>query len=397
MRLEVNLRLPWPAVGGCLGLGLRAAAVAVSAVVVLLSIAGCDKATKHKPVKHNIYMGASMFDTVNVDSFWGWIYVYDADSLSLVDSINLNLIDPTRRSFFADELAVSPDGRWLYVLAASQYSIPSTLWKIDARTKQAVWSRPGFDDTKWLPVRVLQNGALLLVGDTVFQAEDGGVVRTLPDSLLTLWGPVSGTKVAATVRSRPQEGYDSIISVIDVATGEVSGRYVAHLTSGVPLEHFYTARLHPDGRRVLAVGVYRSDYYCWFVVGDMETGQTLFEYRINHPFGEIAISNDGMLAAVTDPGAAYLGEYGRVYVVDLQTMSVTIPTPPAELLHWNWAAQICFLPGDRRLATAPKSSWALNHGPLSTIDLTTMRFEKGVWLPDSVGMFTGGMGTGPRP
>jgi hypothetical protein len=375
---------------------LRAVAGMALALLVCAGLAGCDKATKPKPVKYNIYMGASMFDTVNVDSFWGWIYVYDADSLNLIDSISLTLIDPTRRSMFADELAISPDGRWLYILGASQYSIPATLWKIDAQTKQAVWSRPGFDDTRLLSVRVLQNGALLLVADTVFRAEDGSMVRTLPDSLHTMWGPVSGTKVAATVRSRPQEGYDSIISVIDVVTGEVSGRFVAHLTSGVPLEHFYTARLHPDGRRVLAVGVYRSDYYCWFVVGDMETGQTLYEYRLDHPFGEIAISNDGLRAAVTDPGGLAWGEYGRVYVVDLQALSVTIPTPPAELLHRNWAAQICFLPGDRRVATAPQSYW-YGHGPLSAIDLTTMRFEKSVWLPDSVLMFTGGLGTGPRP
>ena len=362
-----------------------------------LLLTGCSKSTKPKPVKYNIYMGASMYDSVNVDSFWGWIYAYDADSLNLVDSISLNLIDPTHRSLFADELGVSPDGRWLYVLAASPKPEPSTLWKLDARTKQAVWSRPGFDDSRKMLVRVLQNGALLLVGDSVFRAEDGSVVKALHDSLLTMWGPVSGTKVAAVVRSRPQEGYDSIISVIDVVTGEVSGRYVARLTSGVPLEHFYTARLHPDGRRVLAVGVYRSDYYCWLVVGDLETGQTLFEYRINHPFGEIAISNDGMLAAVTDPGAISIGEYGRVYIVDLKTLSVTKPTPPAALLHRNLAAQISFLPGDRRVATCPKSSWDLNFGPLSTIDLTTLRFDKSVWLPESTRMFTGGMSVGPRP
>ena len=373
----------------------RALAVMALALLAFANLAGCDKATKPKPVKHNIYFGGMHISAYTGDSTYGWIYVYDADSLNLIDSINLNLIDPTSQADLTDELVVSPDGRWLYVLAASEHSIPSTLWKIDARTKQAVWSRPGFDDTKWLPIRVLRNGALLLVGDSVFRAEDGSVVRTLPDSLLTLWGPVSGTKVAATVRSQPQEGYDSIISLIDVVTGEVSGRFVAHLTSGVPLEHFYTARLHPDGRRVLAVGVYRSDYYCWFVVGDLETGQTLYEYRLNHPFGEIAISNDGVLAAVTDPGAIYLGELGRVYIVDLQTLSVTIPPPPAELLHWSWAAQLCFLPGDRRVATAPKSYW-YNYGPLSAIDLTTMRFEKSVWLPD-VGMNVGAIGVGARP
>jgi WD40 repeat protein len=375
----------------------RALAGVALALLAFASLAGCDKATKHKPVKYNIYLGASMYDTSGAGSFWGWIYAYDADSLDLVDSINLNLIDPTGRSSFVDEMAVSPDGRWLYVLAASRRPEPSTLWKLDAGTKQAVWSRPGWDDTKRTLVRVLQNGALLLVGDTVFQAEDGRVVRTLPDSLLTMWGPVSGTKVAATVRSRPQEGYDSIISVIDVVTGEVSGRYVARLTSGVPLEHFYTARLHPDGRRVLAVGVYRSDYYCWFVLGDLETGQTLFQYRLNYPFGDIALSADGLLAAVTDPGVISISEYGRVYIVDLQTLSVTVPTPPAPLIHRNLAAQISFLPGDRRVATCPKSSWDQNWGPLSTIDVTTMQFEKSVWLPNPRLMFTGGMGIGPRP
>jgi hypothetical protein len=294
----------------------RALAGVALAVLGCAVLAGCDKATKPKPVKYNIYLGASKFDTVNVDSFWGWIYAYDADSLNLVDSISMTQIDPTRRSFFPDELAVSPDGRWLYVLGASQYSIPATLWKIDARTKQAMWSRPGFDDTKLISVQVLQNGALLLVADTVFRTEDGSMVRTLPDSLFALWGPVAGTRVAAT--------QGSIVRAIDIVTGEVSGEYVAHLASDVPLWEITTARLHPDGRRVLAVGISGG---FWLVVGDLETGQTLFQYRLNFAFGEIAISNDGNLAVVTDPGGIIWGEYGRVYVVDLQTLSVSIPAP----------------------------------------------------------------------
>jgi hypothetical protein len=370
---------------------LRTVAGVALALLVCASLAGCDKATKPKPVKYNIYLGGMHESAYTGDSSYGWIYVYDADSLSLIDSISLNHLDPTPRAF-TDELAVSPDGRWLYVLAASEYSIPATLWKLDARTKQAVWSRPGFDDTRLLSVRVLQNGALLLVGDTVFRAEDGSVVRTLPDSLHTMWGPASGTKVVAIVLSRsPAE--NGAIRAVDVATGEVSGRYVAHLSSGEALFEVYTARLHPDGKCVLAVGLHQG---YWFVVGDLETGQTLFQYRLNGGFGEVAISDDGMLAAVTDPGSRLIGGPGRVHVVDLRTLSVTIPSFPAELLHWYWAEQICFLPGDRRVATAPQSYW-YSHGPLSTIDLTTMRFEKSVWLPDSAGMATGGMGVGPRP
>jgi WD40 repeat protein len=373
---------------------LRAVAGMALALLVCASLAGCDKATKHKPVKYNIYLGASMYDTSGAGSFWGWIYAYDADSLDLVDSINLNLIDPTGRSSFVDEMAVSPDGRWLYVLAASPKPEPSTLWKLDARTKQAVWSRPGWDDTKRTLVRVLQNGALLLVGDTVFRSEDGSVLRTAPDSLFALWGPASGTKVAATVRSGPGIEDGSIVRVVDVLTGEVSGRYAAHLESGAILHWVTTARLHPDGRRVLAVGISGG---FWLVVGDLETGQTLFQYRLNNEFGYIAISDDGLLAAVTDASAMPEAARGRVYVVDLQTLSVTIPTPPAALLHRNWAAQICFLPGDRRVATCPESSWDQNWGPLSTIDVTTMQFEKSVWLPNPRLMFTGGMGVGPRP
>ena len=169
---------------------------------------------------------------------------------------------------------------------------------------------------------------------------------------------------------------------------------MARLLSGDRLFDIHVARLHPDGRRALAVGV---SYGYWLVVGDMETDQTLFQYRLNGQFGEIAISDDGMLAAVTDPGSRLIGEPGRVHIVDLRTLSVTLPSFPVELLHWYWAEQICFLPGDRRVATAPKSSWDLNRGPISTIDLTTMRFEKSVWLPDSNGMATGGMGVGPRP
>jgi hypothetical protein len=362
----------------------RSFIAALSAVFILTSLAGCDKATKPKNVKYNLYVGATHIGSAP-DSSYNRIYIYDADSLTLLDSIS--------QAHFTAQLAVSPDGRWLYILDFTGHWQVMTMWKIDARTKQVAWSRS--DRGGYL--RFLANGKLLLAGNDVLRPDDGGLVRHIDDSLRLLWGPAPGTVVAATVSaSPPGPENDSVIRAIDVVTGEVSGRYVARLSTGVALQDIHTARLHPDGRRVLAIGVYGSVDYSWFVVGDIETGQTLFQQRIYRHLGEIAISSDGSLAAVTDPGTPGFFEGGTLHVVDLRTLSFITPTPRIP------GSQVRFLPGDQKIITAPAADPGLwDSGPMRIIDRTTLQLEKTIWPIgfDSAGNWShpGGLGVGPRP
>jgi hypothetical protein len=270
--------------------------------------------------------------------------------------------------------------------------LPAGLWKIDARTKQVVWScTTEVKRNRRQFVQILGNGRMLLSGNEVRRPEDGSLVRRLDDSLITMFGPVPGTKAAAIIRQHPTSsmGYDSIIRVVDVATGEVSGRFVAYLTSGVPLQQFYMARLHPDGRRVLAIGLYGSYDNTWFVIGDIETGRTLFRQKIYRPLGEIVISSDGDLAAFSDNGMSILGEGGILRIIDLQTLS------PIPLNSPVLSGQVRFLPGDRRVITAPPSDLSAT-GPMRVVDLNTLTLERTIWLP-TVEPFIGGLGIGPRP
>jgi DNA-binding beta-propeller fold protein YncE len=369
----------------------------LSAIVLLASLLGCDKATRPKDVRYNLYVGATHLATSPEDSSFNRIYIYDADSLTLLDSI--------WQAHFTENLAVSPDGQWLYVLDFTTQSVPRMLWRIDARTKQVAWSRSDFGGGGgYAYIRLLRDGALLLVGNTVVRPEDGSAVRTFTDSMFAMWGPVPRTKVAAIVRGQPLwHGNDSLVKVLDVATGELSGYFVPHLKSGVALQEIYTVRLHPDGKRVLAIGVYGSVYNSWFVVGDVVTGQTLFEYQISYPHGEIAISSDGNLAAFTDPGTPSFGEGGIPRMIDLRTYRVTEP-PPAGVGARDlpiMGSQVRFLPGERRIVTAPAADASLSDGgPLQVIDVATMTLEKTIWptFYDSLNWQpVGCIGIGPRP
>ncbi len=360
--------------------------IAVLAVFFTLAdFNSCSGPSKPKDVKYNLYVGATHFYASPEDSSFNRIYIYDADSLTLLDSI--------WQAHYAQDVAVSPDGRWLFVLDFTLTHGPRTLWKINAQTRQVAWSRSGRSGR----LRFQDNGGVLLAGNDVLDPEDGSILRHLSDSLVVLWGPGSGTKVAATVRgSLTEYGYDSVVTAVDVTSGERSGRFVAHLPSGLPLDHFFTARLHPDQRRVLAIGVLGSVYNSWFVVGDLLTGQTLFTYRINFPRGEIAINSDSSLAVFTDPGVQGFGESGIPYLIDLRTYGVITP-PPADLAL---ASQVRFLPDNRRIVTAPAAEHIWSGGPVDVLDVATLKRQKRVWptgstypTPPSVG----GIGIGPRP
>ncbi|MBI5868295.1 MAG: hypothetical protein HZB43_08430 [candidate division Zixibacteria bacterium] len=84
-------------------------------------------------------------------------------------------------------------------------------------------------------------------------------------------------------------------------------------------------------------------------------------------------------------------------MINLRTYQVTAPAPPGEIP----ASQIRFLPGDRRIVTAPAALPAIDDaGPLRVMDVATMTLESTIWpIPsDSLtGEIIGHLAIGPRP
>ncbi|MBI5867454.1 MAG: hypothetical protein HZB43_04065 [candidate division Zixibacteria bacterium] len=343
-KVESALRISW--------------AIVLVAATACLVVIDCGKSTKPKDVKYNIYRGVSHR-----------IFIYDADSLVLLDSIV--------RQQYPEILAASPDGRSLYVVdRADRYSY-AALSKIDIESKQVVWRR----DSLGGHLQFLSHGKELLCGADVVRPEDGTVIRHLVGASSGMFGPSTGSLVASTK--------DSVVAILDASTGESSGRYKPRLSNGLALLPQYT-RLHPDGRRVLVIGLNGSVHYSWFVIGDVVTGETLYEYRLALPYGEAGISDDGSVAVVTDP-PEMLGIEQSLSVIDLDHL--TLIRRFTDILARE--SQVRFLPDNRH---AVLSGRADGHSlqPLRILNVVDMTYQT-TTLPPMGLRIDGGLDIGPRP
>jgi hypothetical protein len=362
---------------------LGAVTGAVLAVLGCAVLIGCSKPTKPKDVKYNIYISVAGYRDGTSATRFDQLFVYDADSLTLRDSIPLRTM--------AMELEVSPDGRWLYAQCTSWGPTPGGLYKIDALTKQVAWSIPGNG-----LITPLDGGRLLTRevwgGTDVIDAATGDAITRLPFDVRILKGPPNGTRVAAIVPADTIDLFrDTLVTVFDVKSGETYGHYVPRLSTGEALEMIYTARLHQDGKRVMVIGLYGYIKYCWFMIGDVETGETLLRHRLYSPFGEIAISEDGALAVASDPSQPLIGESRTaVEFFDLNTMQhlKTIGGPV------TLADQIRFLLGDRKIAISPTPGFTAS--PFCIVDRATFTVENKLPFPEDE-LFVGALGVGPRP
>ena len=159
----------------------------------------------------------------------------------------------------------------------------------------------------------------------------------------------------------------------------------------------YTARLHPDGKRVLVIGL---DPWAgaWFMIGDVETGETLLRYPLRSPFGETAISEDGLLAVVTDPPPALVMEgingSGPAFF-DLANLRHLKTLNESTGQYVGMPGQARFLPGDREIALGPIADGS-TESILYIVDRATLTVNRRLRLPDSEPI-TGALGVGPRP
>ena len=225
-----------------------------------------DKGPQPVPAEYNIYYASWQRNL---------IYILETDSLTIVDSI------PDVGKVVSME--VSPDGDWIY---AQTYE-PAYLTKIDVRSKVRVATLP-YSRNRAEFLTLLRDGGLLLRGFPECKTEllDPAALTlsaTLPDSVCALRGDASGTMVAALV------GGTSRIRRVNIETGEMFGEYIAR-ASGDRTLRVWDGVLHPDGKRVLAIGTRGGGIESWFVIGDLTTGETLFEHSLYFPRGSIALS-----------------------------------------------------------------------------------------------------------
>ncbi len=360
---------------------IRALALSLPLGVALLGVVGgChDKGTDPAPVKYSVYVGATTWiDDKQTDL----IYVLDADSLGIHDSIP--------QPHYVDELAVSPDGRSMYVMEYVTPGDEDTLRKIDIRTRATVWARwhplvPGKGYGG--PLFLLDEGRLLFFDQELIQTSDGALIRELEDSVWAGTGPIAGTEIACWTLDSSNGGpfAESVVRAIDLKNGVFRGWYRPRLSSGFVL-HTIRACLHPDGHRVCCAGAYHSSQNVWFVVGDLETGETLFEYQLMRGRGDIVITADGSKAVEGDHPVPGMLEGGRALdIFDLNDLTLLKKFEGIE------CSQLRLVDGGRHLITAPSSGFA-SSGAMFVIDMQALTIEREI---RSIPYVFGGMDIGP--
>ena len=338
---------------------------------------GCstDPPTTPKPVHYNVY--------ATVNNWWGgdtscMLRVYDADSLTLIDSLAL-----PNTAVWGE---ASPDARFLY-LSMWQYPLPGPMYllKLDLATGDTAWIHPGVGTTDRSKFSLLDSGRLIVYGSEVIDAADGTTIRTLDDTVFDQWdlqsGPPGGTEVAAIAN-------DTLIVATDIRTGVRRGGFVARLGPDLPPIGVNYARLHPDGDRVVCMA------RPWLVIGELSTGRQLMVMRLSTWNVDIAINDDGSLAAVVDAANSQF-EYGwpAVYVLDLVNNQLLATFDSNNQLRY-WPGQVRFLPGDRRIVIAPGNEFT-PIGWLQTFDLRSLSSEYVIDPPFYEPMM-GALAVGPR-
>lgn len=350
--------------------------VRVGLTVLGLSLAGCnDDPVRPGPVHYNVYIAAlDWVDGVATDP----LYIIDADSMVVIDSI------PQIGSLY--DMEVSPDGRFLYngVHRGVGSGIDfDSVRCIDIKRKKIVWSVPS---STFLGLTLLDEGRIILrrwrarggpasITD-LLDANNGEVIKALPDSIRYGEGPVTGTKVAGEVGEYP----NSRLVGVDVLTGEIWGEFVPYFPGGPPMPASFV-RLHPDGDKVLVLGGIFPGY-SQAMVGSLSTGETLVVGMMYRPTGDGQFSVDGSLAAVGDVE-------GTLRVFDLDSMT-TIAYPDGS------GTQIEFVGDTRVIVTAGPGDYFHGTNPLGRIDLSTLRATHLLNLPLPEPLL-GALAVGPRP
>jgi hypothetical protein len=320
-----------------------------------------------------IYAGAShVFATPDINL----IYVYDADSLTLLDSFVV--------SDFPEQVVTSSDGRYLFVL---QLGDPP-LVKLDAMTGSVIWT--GVNAS--VPLFLLDHGRMLVSGHAVLNPQTGALIRTLPDTLAPGYGSELGTEVAAMVVNDGTTP-DRVVTVLDCATGATRDRFVPYV-GDYRLVVLTYVRLHPDGERVFVIGSgpRHGLGVSWVVIGDIKTGETLYFHPLTDHFGEVTISPNDSLAAVTDPPTLLSLNGGGLALL------LALDPSPHPLPLESGGGQVRFASDGSRIVVGAAPNLP---GGLAIFDVSSLSLIGWTWFPgaDSLGLngpWAGGIDLGMR-
>lgn len=319
-----------------------------------------------------VYAGGTYYtDNNDPDSKVHVVYALDADSLQVIDSTFL--------ATSCRALLASRDGKLLFYNVHDPASWPPwMLFGFDRVSRDTVWTVPNA-----VTPCAADGGRRILVESTgntiqVLDGHTGAVVGTLDSTFTHYAGNYRGRHVPVAVKG---DG-PTVVSALDAYSFEVSGRYIPRLLSGTKIGVRLVV-LHPDEQRVLVIGVRSSTSDSWFVVGDLRNDSTLFEMQLVYPFGEIAVSADGSLAAVSDPSRPMIHDSRRTLsILDLRSMVRIKRFVEPDLFH---PAQLRMIPGSDRLACFPIGG---SGGPLQIVDLRSLALSATVWLGEASGSDT---------
>lgn len=358
--------------------------VLVSGIVALATLAllvqcARERSLQSRSSSQTIYISVQTY--LSGGEQFNRLYLLDADSLNVLDSIQLG---PLLSG------AASPDGHSIYIQ-------PGTIEKYDLAARRTLWSNSsGFD------LRLVDEGRRLFVSSrppecaTLQLSAENGSLLGRTDGPCRLGRAPAKSKVLPVV-VREGDGtapsWDSTVQVLDVSTGKVRWTVVPRQSNGRTLR-LSQVELHPDGKRLLSIGACGSgDCVAAFTVHDASTGAALLSSPLTTLTADMAVSADGRYAVVSNP--SYAGEGPQfVDIFDLRSNALARRLDVRDGLHPDSFGDVLFLPDDRSVLIAPNIG-----GPLQVIDLQKFSIGDPWWLPPKAhpSPEVWAMFIGPRP
>lgn len=335
---------------------------------------GCvaERSVDPKPVNYVMYLSAEAN---------GNIYAVELDSLRIVDSI----VGIGTARF----MAVSPDGSTLYT-SGDHPQLGRSLLKISTSTGAILGNLPSpaiapvilFGDGRYIAGYADKR---LVIDVSTFQQ-----ITDIPDSLVPLPTTAASDEILVRVGGR-----ESLL-LYSPLTGTTRGGYHPHLMDGtaVPVST-YARRLHAPTSRIAMITETASGL-TYFVLGDMLTGNTLLEYKLMYPFGDVAFNNDGSLVAVSDPSNPGWWETPiSIDVFDLKTLSHLRRLSPSQTLSLQTCDRLWFVLGSNSLLAGPRFG-PFGGGPFQLLDIVSGKVSQTTYLP-FMGTSVGGVELGRLP
>lgn len=329
----------------------------------VLSTCSTERTVGPNEVMSVVYMGGSYFRDPDVpSSFVRILYTMDASSMVLQDSIELD--------YWPQRLASNGNGRELFLQLVND-----TTGRLSVRALESPGWRLLWEIQEATLASVLESGNLVAIvahprTPKLIDGNHGTEMATYSDTLLFFPGEYSGSEMIVLAQSHPTIN----LRILDVRSGVFRGGYNPRLENGDRIDA-QSAVLHPNGKHVYVIGRRSSNSDSWLTIGDVESDSTILSHRMVYPYGEIAISRDGVWAAVTDPSSPFHDSRRTLDVFDARTPThayrFSEPEFPA-------AGQVRFAEDSGTLFSFPRDG---STGPVQKIDLIALRVSVAKWLP----------------